>query len=344
MKNTKLKIGIAIIAIGTTIIACKKERQENLNSQEVLPAAENSTVAKMSSGFNVLALRSNASNEGEISSNFSITSGTGVFTSVKLGSVSGPIIKDITGISTRANNWPLPPIIYATTGASSNYPGRILQINSTTKVAAVAGFATTLVGGLKQNIYLQDIERYSALGSAKVIYYAIEVGTANIYQSMVTTTSAPLVWYPATASFPSVGKDADGIVLNGLDLFVDILVVYSNKKIPGSPYIGIGYGAAFQATIPTLLTIPTLSSSVESPLDVPYALITPNEDAAILISRDKSLTGSDPMLVTPSQSSDCFISTTPAVFTTSSAPQSYAPIFPTNSPLNYSMLDYTYAF
>jgi hypothetical protein len=350
MKNTKLKMVIAIVAVTTTIISCKKEKQENLNSQASNIQTDINSLAKSGSGFNVLALRLGVENHAQISNNFDIATGSGVFTNVRLGSIAGPLIKDMTGISTINNNWTPGQMIFAITGPKSNYPGYVFQVNTGNMVATLIGKTTKPSG----NVFLQDIERQvnSGLGGANDVYFAIEIGTCNIYKSATPVGGAPLSWTLATATSPSVSLP--GITsLHGLDLKFNMLVVYSNQKLPTSPYSGIGVGAYFTAPSPLSTSFLTLNST--SPLDVPY-LVTPNEDAALLLS-DNATTFL--FVTTPSASKEAFIncnsSDDAAAFTNCNllwinsgtappSPQTFGHFALTNTPPKSHLLDYAYAW
>jgi hypothetical protein len=343
MKKLKLKIGFIAIVIAANVISCK-----NVSSIESVTQTDNSSISKYTPGFTVLALRSDLSGRSELSASFNVTSGVGVFSPIT-NSVTGLPMTNVTGIATRSNNWStVNPFIYATTSAGSNYPGCLLRINSNTKVAIVLG--ATVKAGTVNPIYLQDIERYSASGSgANSIYYAIEIGTANIYQSTPTGINPPLAWVPATSSFPSVTPfinpsiDELDLVLTGLDLVGENLIVYSNQKLSASPYTGIGFGALlYQSSVSTVG--PNLTFSSKSALNIVYTPSSSNEDAAILVSKTPiSSTGIAPLLITPSLSTNCFSNINPLWYISAAAMQTFTGISSTSTGGVYHMLDYTYA-
>jgi hypothetical protein len=298
MKTKTNMIGVAIVAILITFTACKKN--ENVspvtsdNSAQTSTPIDNSG-AKSNGGFGIISLREISGSGGvcQINTAYIINvPGSGVYQNVVFGVLGGPNITYITGIVSIANNT---TTLFGVTSSLSNNPGKLLKISATTKVAGVVGNTTKVTGA---PIYLQDIERTK---DGK-IYYAIEIGTKNIYISIPSAIGNPPLIWTLVATLP-VAPGATS-ALQGLDIYNGWLVVYGNGTVPTSPFpniVGtIGYYARYNIGGGGALTYVGTAAT-----NTAYTL-SPNEDAALLISDDTSINGTFVVIATPSFSAKHF--------------------------------------
>lgn len=331
MKKTNSTIAIAAIMSLAILIACNKQ-------SNTAPTVSSNTVSneqtdnpnigmKSNAGFGVVALRLDGVNS-QINTGFSIvTPGTGVFTDVRFGSTSGPIVTNMTGVSRVPN---ANDVLWGTTNSSSNYPTRLLRIIVGNKVASDMGPTTKNTGG---SIRLQDIE----LDKTGKIYYAIEVGSKNIWVSIPSVIgNPPLVWTLA-ASLPAAFAVTTPLI--GLDMYNGFLIVYGHGQIT-SPYpntVGkIGYYVYYNFN--TTTGVVSLVGGAGCNMTYSPAV---NEEAALLISDDTSINGTFIVCPKPANTLNYFYNTnTNLPYLLVNATTSFGGTLPPSTQRNIN--DYTY--
>ncbi|MFN8354469.1 MAG: hypothetical protein U0Y10_08490 [Spirosomataceae bacterium] len=138
---------------------------------------------------------------------------------IRLSATTGPIIKAVTGLTTIPGS----PDLYGTTGRNSNYPSRLLKINSTTGIATIIITTKSVTGG---TISLQDIERKGS------VFYAIVEASGQVVKVDVATGICTNY-----ANFPNV-------TLNGLtfDTSNRLWVIAGASKLNCAPNWGDMWG------------------------------------------------------------------------------------------------------
>ncbi len=289
--KTKIRvIGIAIVANLIFFTNCKKEQLNESRKCDKSPTSEansSSSGNKSSSNFNVFALRTVPGSLGdcELNSSYNILiPGSGMYQTVTIGSSTN--LTYITGITTQLSNM---THLFGITGSNSNFPGMLFYIDMATKVASPIG---NTVDNNNLQIYLQDIEQTPD----GLYYYAIEEGTNNVFISSSGVGGVPLVWSPAF-NLPTTA--APTAPYHGLDIYNNMLVVYSNGNVT-SAYSNTTGNTGFY----TFLTIGTLGNLVFVGNACTNIAYTPSagEDAALLISKDPSITGNFVMIPSPTYS------------------------------------------
>lgn len=330
MKTTKLKFGLAV-AIGLTALSsCNKKSNPapGNNSENTSQISQNETNAKSSSGFNVIALRRAAGNISQINTGYSIvTPGLGVFQNVTIGLTN---VTNVSGITSIINNT---SALFGVTNNLSNFPGRLLKINPVTMAAGVVG--PTQIGSTSGPvIFLQDIER-SKDGR---FYYAIRVGTRDVYVSIPGVPgNPPLIWNLAGSLPASLGATTP---LIGLDIYGDRLTVYGHGQVGGSPYPNTGTNIGYYSLF-TITAGGGLSFVGGAGTNISYSPAA-NEDAALLISDDGSINGTFVILPTPTNSFSHFYNiNTNLPYWLINATASFSGALPTTQ---NGLLDYTYYF
>jgi hypothetical protein len=281
MKKPNSTIAIAVIASVTILIACNKQGNAvptpNSNSVSETQVDNPNTGMKTFAGFGVVALRLDGVNS-QINTAYSIvTPGSGVFTDVRFGSTTGPIVTNMTGVSRVPN---VNDLLWGTTNSNSNYPTRLLRIIVGNKVASDMGPTTKITGGA---IRLQDIE----LDQTGKFYYAIEVGTKNIWVSIPSVVgNPPLVWSLAATLPAGFSLTTDPV---GLDMYSSILAVYGHGNITSLYPNTVGkIGYYVRYNLNTTTGVLTLVGGAGC--NMTYAPAA-GEEAALLISDDTSING-----------------------------------------------------
>jgi hypothetical protein len=289
--NKKNKfVGLAAAAGFIILAGCNKSHQvtpTTSSEQSSETSSQFSGNAKSSSGFKVFALRRDVLGVSDIKDNYDITAANA--TGFSVITVAGSKLLHVSGITTILNNT---TSLYGVTNASSNFPGRLWRISIATKVATSVG-VTTKTGSIP--VYLQDIERTKD----GRYYYAIEVGTKNIYVS--PGTGAPLNWTLVGTLPASLGATTN---LCGLDIYNSFLTVYGNGNVPGSPFPNtgtkLGYYARYDIAISGAITfVGAAGTNINTS-------IASTSDAALLISDDGSINGSFIVIATPSNAGAAF--------------------------------------
>ncbi len=289
--KTKIKvIGIATVASLIFFTNCKKEQLTDVTNNDKPTSIESdnpTSSAKTSLGFTIFALRNNPAVPGDCEINTAydiLTPGSGVFQIVTIGASN---LTYVSGIVTELGN---STFMYGITDASSNFPGELFKIDIATKMAS--SIAPTL-DNFGTQLYFQDIERTSN----GLYYYAIEVGTNKIYISSPAVGSPPTTWTFAY-SLPTTSGATDAY--HGLDIFRNILVVYSNGDATGSSYPNSAGNVGFYTRL-VISTTGGLTSLGDACTNLSYSPVS-GEDAALLISKDPSINGNFVMIATLSNS------------------------------------------
>jgi hypothetical protein len=287
MKTKNQFIGIAVAASLMFFTNCNKEKLTTPSPEPAAVQNDNPDIgAKTSLGFSVISLRNTSTVTGvcEINSGYNITSPTsGLYQTVTIG---GPSLTFVTGIVTIFLNT---TTMFGVTGFNSNKPGALVKIDIATKTATYVGQTSDNFGN---QIFLQDIERTTN----GMLYYAIEVGTNNIYRCLPGSVGTPpLVWTLATTLPPAAGATS---AFHGLDIIGNLLVVYGNGNVTASPYPNVAGNIGYYCRY-TIGVGGSLTNVGNAGTNIGYA-ISANEDAALLINKDPSLTGFFVMIATPS--------------------------------------------
>ncbi len=289
MKTKNQVIGIVVATSLLFFTNCNKSKLNSPSVDSTSSQADNPSIgAKTSLGFNVISLRNTSTTSGicEINSSYNITvAASGVYQTVTIAALTNPLTF-VTGIVTIFGNT---TTMFGITDFNSNKPGALVTINIATKMATYVG---QTVDNFGTQIYLQDIER----STNGMLYYAIEVGTNKIYRCLPGSIGAPpLVWTLTTTLPPAIGATS---AFHGLDIIGNLLVVYGNGDVTSSPYPNaagnIGYYCRY-----TIGTGGSLTNVGNAGANIGYA-ISANEDAALLINKDPSITGMFIMIATPS--------------------------------------------
>lgn len=265
------------------LIACNKTKQLEPTSTPVESETPSNAQAKSSAGYNVVALQRNSTGACNLNTSYSIISGGGSFVGI---TYLGAKLTHLNGVSSVKN---IPDYLFGTTTKASNFPGKLFRINSSTKVASLVG-DTRIGSSTGPIVYLQDIERTVA-GD---VYFAIEVGSKNIYVSVPGAPgNPPLIWNLAASLPNALGVSTE---LVGLDIYTGNLVVFGQGQIPGSPFPNVAGKSGYY--VKYTISGASLSFVGGAGTNLTYTPAA-GEDAALLISDDTSINGTFATIPTP---------------------------------------------